>query len=193
MSPRTKSLLDLRPSSLSQNANDVKGMHSGCPLGITALFFDGANLAGGARSLGGVFDYGLAVADLAMGRPWIGTAVVLVGRMSDGVARFMVALRRLGLTVITSRRQKVCGQSKVNDDIVLATEATCSAVDPRVEELVLVSGDGDLAPVCTIARRAGKRVTVAGFRRTVSHRLVREADEILLLDERHVITSGGAA
>ncbi len=94
---------------------------------------------------------------------------------------------------MTTHRERVCGRSKVCDDVVLAAEAATLALDPRVHELVLLSGDGDLAHVCEIARRGGKRVTVAAFRETVSHKLVRAADEVVFLTSRHVIPNGRAA
>lgn len=194
MSPGKKLYRDLRPTTVSYFPNNVKSLAAQHPTGLVALAFDGANVAAGAAKLGGFFDYRASILDLTLGRPWIGTAVVLVDKMTAGTARSVAAIRHLGLSVITVQRATVCGQVKApHDDVVLAAEAAGYALDPRVDEVVLVSGDGDLAPICEMARRSNTVVTVAGFRGTVSYKLVRAADEVVLLDGRHVIARDVAA
>lgn len=192
MSPSNKLDLDRQPTRVSQNTSLVNSLRRPEGDGLVALAIDGANVGVRADELGGRFNYAAAIATLAGSRPWTGTAVILVSWMTDGIARFAHALRGLGLSVIVSLREHVCGKVKRCDDIVLAVEAACMVLDPSVEELVLVSGDGDLAHVCAISHRAGKRVTVAGFEGTISSKLVQAADRVVLLGERHVMSRNGA-
>jgi uncharacterized LabA/DUF88 family protein len=53
---------------------------------------------------------------------------------------------------------------------------------PKLDVVVLVSGDGDFVDLIDYLRGQGLRTEVIGFKRTTSSRLIDEADEFLDLE-----------
>jgi len=95
---------------------------------------------------------------------------------------FFDALNKIGYEVKAKDLQVFLGGAKKGDwDIGIAMDAIELA--PRLDTVVLVSGDGDFQPLVQHLRRAlGCRVEVIAFGKTASRKLVEDADSFVDLD-----------
>lgn len=98
----------------------------------------------------------------------------------QGHGRFLKALEYQGFTLRVLRTRKAArGESGV--DVALAVDLVLMA-GYGAQEVILVSGDEDLAPAVETARALGTRVVVAQFQDALSPVLAKAAEEIILLD-----------
>lgn len=97
-------------------------------------------------------------------------------------AGFFDALDKIGFEVKAKDLQIFYGGAKKGDwDIGIAMDAIELA--PKLDTIVLVSGDGDFIPLVEHLRRAmGCKVEIMAFGRSASSRLIDEADEFIDLD-----------
>lgn len=96
---------------------------------------------------------------------------------------FFEALTNLGIdTRIKDLQEFYGGQKKADWDVGLVIDAV--RISPSLDGLVLVSGDGDFAPLVEYLRNKGKRVEVMAFGKSASHFLKSEADEFIDLDKK---------
>jgi hypothetical protein len=174
--------------SITYPGNIVKGYDE-----LVAIVLDTAYLGASAAARGERPPYAEFVPLAAAGRAWVGTAVVLARQVTAGINRFTRYLDGLGFHVVVSRRREVYGRSKASDDVVIAAEAACAACDPTISEVVLCSGDGDLAHVIDICHRHGKPCSVVAYAHSLSALLRNRADRLLLLDALHVNATAEAA
>ncbi len=95
---------------------------------------------------------------------------------------FFDALENIGFEAKAKDLQVFFGGAKKGDwDIGIAMDTIELA--PKLDTIILVSGDGDFQPLVQHLRRAlGCRVEVVAFGKTASSRLVDEADSFLDLD-----------
>lgn len=95
---------------------------------------------------------------------------------------FFDALESIGFEAKAKDLQVFFGGAKKGDwDIGIAMDTIELA--PKLDTIILVSGDGDFQPLVQHLRRAmGCRVEVVAFGKTASSRLVDEADSFLDLD-----------
>jgi uncharacterized LabA/DUF88 family protein len=95
---------------------------------------------------------------------------------------FFEALSKIGFEVKSKDLQIFLGGSKKGDwDVGLCMDAV--RMMPKMDVMVLVSGDGDYQDLIDYARSQGVRTEVIAFGKTMSSKLVEEADEILDLSE----------
>ncbi len=96
--------------------------------------------------------------------------------------KFFEALGYMGFEVRAKDLQIFYGGAKKGDwDIGIAMDAIELA--PRLDTIVLVSGDGDFVPLIEHLKRAlGCRVEVAAFGKSTSAKLIDAADNFLDLD-----------
>ncbi len=96
---------------------------------------------------------------------------------------FFDALNKIGFEVRAKDLQIFYGGAKKGDwDVGIAMDTIELA--PRLDTVILVSGDGDYIPLLQHLRRAlGCRVEVSAFRKSASSKLVEEADSFLDLDK----------
>lgn len=95
---------------------------------------------------------------------------------------FFEALKKIGYEVKTKDLQVFYGGAKKGDwDIGLAMDTIELA--PKLDTIVIVSGDGDFVPLVRHLKHAlGCRVEVIAFGRSSSAKLVEEADDYYDLD-----------
>jgi uncharacterized LabA/DUF88 family protein len=95
---------------------------------------------------------------------------------------FFEALLKIGYEVKAKDLQVFYGGTKKgNWDVGIAMDAIELA--PKLDTIVLVSGDGDFIPLVEHLKRAmGCKVEVMAFGRSTSSRLKEEADEFIDLD-----------
>ena len=102
---------------------------------------------------------------------------------------FFDALSKIGFEVKEKELQTFYGGHKKGDwDIGIAMDTIELA--PKLDTIVLVSGDGDFVPLLQHLKRAiGCRVEVIAFGRSSSSKLREEADSFFDLDKRRFLIS----
>ena len=100
---------------------------------------------------------------------------------SDQV-RFLDALAFMGYRVVAKPIKRMPdGSIKADMDIEMALEILSMA--PHLDEVVLVTGDGDFAPLVDTLSRMGKVVKVIGPDRFTSQDLIHSCDEFINLSQ----------
>ena len=101
--------------------------------------------------------------------------------------KFFNALKVMGFEVSSKDLQVFFGGAKKGDwDVGIAMDMIEQS--PKLDTVILVSGDGDFQPLLQHLRRAvGCRVEVAAFGKSASKKLVDEADSFLDLDNRRFL------
>jgi uncharacterized LabA/DUF88 family protein len=159
----------------------------------SAIFIDGANLYGAARSLGFEIDYKLllkwAAGKSRLVRAFYYTALVEDQEYSP-IRPLVDWLDYNGYTMVTKPTKEftdASGRRKIkgNMDIELAIDVMEMA--EHVDHILLFSGDGDFRRLVEAVQRKGVRVTVVSTIRSqppmVADELRRQADNFLELQE----------
>ncbi len=157
-----------------------------------ALFIDGSNLYAAARALGFDIDYKLLRQEFErrgkLVRAFYYTAL-LENEEYSPIRPLVDWLNYNGFTMVTKPAKEftdALGRRKVkgNMDIELAVNAMELA--PRLDHIVLFSGDGDFRPLVESLQRQGVRVSVVSTIRTqppmIADELRRQADNFIELD-----------
>ncbi|MFA6304183.1 MAG: NYN domain-containing protein [Patescibacteria group bacterium] len=88
---------------------------------------------------------------------------------------FFEALEKSGFTIKTKDLQIFAGGAKKADwDVGLAVDAI--RMSPRLDVVIIVSGDGDYVPMVDYLQNNGLQVEVIAFGESSSHSLVEAAD-----------------
>lgn len=97
---------------------------------------------------------------------------------------FFDALEKIGFEIKSKDLQIFFGGSKKGDwDVGIAMDAI--ELGPKLDTVVLISGDGDFLPLVEHLQRAiGCRVEVIAFGKSASSKLIEEVDSFIDLDER---------
>ncbi|MEI8360801.1 MAG: NYN domain-containing protein [bacterium] len=121
--------------------------------------------------------------DAVAGRKLIRATAYVVKAETDEGTNFFEALSQQGFEVKIKDLQIFAGGAKKGDwDVGIAMDAIKLA--PKLDVIILVSGDGDYIPLMTyIQNTFGCLVEVAAFRQTTSSKLIEEADDFLNLSE----------
>ncbi|OHA64420.1 MAG: hypothetical protein A2842_00840 [Candidatus Wildermuthbacteria bacterium RIFCSPHIGHO2_01_FULL_48_25] len=147
-----------------------------------AVFIDVQNLYHSAKNLYQTrVNFGEVLKDAVAGRRLIRAFGYVVRTKTGEEKPFFEALLKLGIETRTKDLQEYYGGLKKADwDVGIAVDAikTSSAVDV----IVLVSGDGDFAPLVEYLKNHGKRVEVMAFGKSTSSKLKEIADEFLDLE-----------
>ncbi len=163
-----------------------------------ALFIDGSNLYAAGKTLGFDIDYKLLRSEF-MRRGKLLRAVYYTALLENDeyspIRPLVDWLNYNGFTMVTKPAKEYTdsmGRRKVkgNMDIELAVDAMELA--PRVDHIVIFSGDGDFTPLVASLQRQGVRVSVVSTIRSqppmISDDLRRQADNFIdLNDLRDVI------
>ncbi|MFP4043729.1 MAG: NYN domain-containing protein [Rhodosalinus sp.] len=158
-----------------------------------ALFIDGANLYATAKSLGFDIDYKLLRQEFMrrgkLLRAFYYTALIESEEYSP-IRPLVDWLHYNGFTMVTKPAKEYTdsqGRRKVkgNMDIELAVDAMELA--PRMDHMVLFSGDGDFKPLVESIQRQGVRVSIVSTIRSqppmIADELRRQADNFIDLDD----------
>ena len=125
-----------------------------------------------------------AIIDAAVkGRTLVRAIAYVIKSEETDREKFFDALTNIGYEVKGKELQVFAGGAKKGDwDVGIAMDAIELA--PRLDTVVLVSGDGDFQPLLQHLRRAqGCRVEVVAFGRSASKLIKDEADEFTDLDK----------
>jgi len=158
-----------------------------------ALFIDGANLYAAGKALGFDIDYKLLRNEFMrrgkLLRAFYYTALLDSDEYSP-IRPLVDWLNYNGYTMVTKPAKEYTdsqGRRKVkgNMDIELCIDAMELA--PRVDHIVLFSGDGDFKPLVESLQRQGVRLSVVSTIRSqppmISDELRRQADNFIELDD----------
>lgn len=159
----------------------MSGKHKEQKVGV---FVDVANMYHSAKNLYGGAKVNFAKvlrASVASRRLIRAFAYVITADLEPEQA-FYEALEKQGYEVRAKELQVFFGGAKKGDwDVGLCMDAIRLA--PKIDVLVLVSGDGDFKDLLDYMRGQGIRTEVIAFGKTTSKQLIEEADEFLDLDQ----------
>jgi uncharacterized LabA/DUF88 family protein len=112
-------------------------------------------------------------------------AYVIKADISDE-QNFYDAIKNIGYEVKSKDLQIFFGGNKKGDwDVGIAMDTI--RIAPKVDTIVLVSGDGDFADLVVYLKGLGCRVETMGFPKTTSSRLLEVADEYVPLDKKFLL------
>jgi len=147
------------------------------------VFIDVANLYYSAKALyGKKVNFDVILKEVVGERRLIHALAYVIKAENPDEQKFFDALENMGFEVKMKDLQIFYGGAKKGDwDVGIAIDAIRLA--PKLDVVVLVSGDGDFLPLLEYLRGIGQRVEVAAFGRSASRKLVEAADEFLDLDK----------
>lgn len=95
---------------------------------------------------------------------------------------FFEALIKLGIeTRVKDLQEYYGGLKKADWDVGISIDAV--RINPSVDTIVLVSGDGDFIQLIEYLKNQGKRIEVMGFGRSASSKIKEVVDEFIDLEE----------
>jgi uncharacterized LabA/DUF88 family protein len=116
-------------------------------------------------------------------------AVAYAMRDGNNQASFFTMLREVGFELRTKEpRVRPDGSRKGGWDIGIAIDAVTMA--PKLDTVVLVSGDGDFVDLVHALKARGVRVEVFAFERNVGRELREAADEFMPIGEDLIFREG---
>jgi uncharacterized LabA/DUF88 family protein len=143
---------------------------------VANMYYSAKNLYGGAK-----VDFGKVLKDSVSGRRLVRAFAYVIKADIEPEQAFYEALTKQGYEVRAKDLQVFFGGAKKGDwDVGICMDAIRMA--PKLDVVVLVSGDGDFVDLIDYLRGQGLRTEVIGFKRTTSSRLIDEADEFLDLE-----------
>ncbi|MFA6269691.1 MAG: NYN domain-containing protein [Candidatus Paceibacterota bacterium] len=147
------------------------------------IFIDTQNLYHSAKNIyGAKVNFDQVVKETLAGR-FLTRAVAYVITTESGEEKsFFDALEKIGIETKTKNLQVFAGGAKKGDwDVGLAVDAIKLA--PKLDAVILVTGDGDFVPLIEFLKNVGCQVEVASFGKSTSARLIEAADDFIDLDK----------
>lgn len=147
------------------------------------VFIDTQNLYHSARNLFNArVNFGAVLKDAVAGRKLVRAVAYVITTEAGDEKNFFEALEKLGIETKTKDLQIFAGGSKKADwDVGLAVDAIKMA--PRLDSVVIVSGDGDFIPLVEYLQTIGVQVEVVSFGKSTSGKLREAVDDFVDLSE----------
>lgn len=148
------------------------------------VFIDTQNLYHSAKNLYHAnVNFGQVLKDVVGDRALIRAIAYLITTEGGEEKGFFDALEKVGIETKSKPLQIFgSGAKKADWDVGLAIDAVKLA--PKLDAVVIVSGDGDFAPLVDYLKtNEGCQVEVAAFGKSTSSKLLEVADDFLDLDE----------
>jgi len=148
-----------------------------------AVFVDTQNLYHSAKNLyKSKVSFGDVLDSALEGRKLIRALSYVVNTESGEELPFFEALEKVGIEIKTKDLQIFYGGAKKADwDVGLAVDAIKMA--PKVDAIVLATGDGDFVPLVEHLKSLGTQVEAITFGRSASSMLKAVVDDFIDLDE----------
>ncbi len=148
-----------------------------------AVFIDVQNLYYSARALyGNKVNFSKILETATSGRKLVRAIAYAVKAEMPEEQNFFDALEKAGIEVKTKELQTfVSGQKKADWDVGIAVDVLTMA--PKVDAIVLCSGDGDFQILLHHAKSQGCRAEVISFGKSTSAKLQDEADDFVDMDQ----------
>src|SRR3989338_5458620 len=149
------------------------------------VFVDVQNMYYSAKNLyGRRVNFSQILSTAASSRQLIRAIAYVIKASMPEEQSFFDALEKAGFEVKSKEVQIFPGGVKKGDwDVGIALDMIRLA--PRLDVLILVSGDGDYVPLVEYLQNQGHRVEVVAFGKSTSAKLIAEVDEFLDMDEEH--------
>ena len=147
------------------------------------VFIDTQNLYHSARNLYKArVNFGAVLKDAVAGRRLVRAVAYVITTEAQDEKAFFEALGKLGIETKTKDLQIFAGGAKKADwDVGLAVDAIKMA--PRLDAVVIVSGDGDFIPLVEYLQTIGVQVEVVSFGKSTSGKLKEVVDEFVDLSD----------
>lgn len=149
-----------------------------------AVFIDTQNLYHSAKNLFKArVNFANVLKEAVAGRQLIRAMAYVVTTESGEEKAFFEALTKMGIETKTKDLQIFFGGAKKADwDVGLAVDAIKTV--PRVDAIVLATGDGDFIPLAVYLKEHGVQVEVISFGKSSSSRLRETVDEFIDMGEQ---------
>ena len=147
------------------------------------VFIDTQNLYHSARNLYQArVNFGAVLKDAVAGRKLVRAVAYVITTEAGDEKNFFEALAKLGIETKTKDLQIFSGGAKKADwDVGLAVDAI--KMSPRLDSVIIVSGDGDFVPLVEYLQTIGVQVEVVSFGKSTSGKLREAADDFIDLSE----------
>lgn len=148
------------------------------------VFIDTQNLYHSAKNLyGSRVNFGNVLKEALAGRHLIRAIAYVITTESGEERGFFDALKNMGIETKTKNLQIFAGGAKKADwDVGLAVDAI--AMSPKLDTIIIVSGDGDFVPLVEYLKiNQGCQVEAVSFGKSSSSKLKEVVDEFIDLDE----------
>jgi uncharacterized LabA/DUF88 family protein len=156
------------------------------------VFIDTQNLYHSARNLYQArVNFGAVLKEAVAGRKLVRAVAYVITTEAGDEKNFFEALTKLGIETKTKDLQIFAGGTKKADwDVGLAVDAIKMA--PRLDCVVIGSGDGDFVPLVEYLQTIGVQVEVVAFGKSTSGKLREAADDLvdLSLDPEKYLMHG---
>ena len=149
------------------------------------VFVDVQNMYYSAKNLyNSKVNFKIILKDAVAGRRLIRAIAYVIKADVKDENMFYDALEEIGFEVQTKDLQIFYGGAKKGDwDVGIAMDVMRLA--PKLDTVVLVSGDGDFSDLLEHAQSLGCRTEVMAFGKTTSHKLLEVADFVTDLDQNN--------
>ncbi|HEY4494406.1 MAG TPA: NYN domain-containing protein [Candidatus Paceibacterota bacterium] len=144
------------------------------------VFIDTQNLYHSARNLYKArVNFGAVVKEAVAGRALVRAVAYVITTEAGDEKNFFEALEKQGIETKTKDLQIFSGGAKKADwDVGMAVDAISMA--PKLDVVILVSGDGDFIPLVEYLRmHSGIQVEVVSFGKSTSGKLREAADDFI--------------
>ena len=147
------------------------------------VFIDAQNLYHSAKNLYKArVNFAGVLEGAVEGRHLIRAIAYVITTESGEEQGFFEALENMGIETKTKDLQIFFGGAKKADwDVGLAVDAIRLA--PKLDTVVIASGDGDFVPLVEYLKNTGVQVEVLSFGRSSSSKLIEATDDFVDLDE----------
>ena len=147
------------------------------------VFIDTQNVYHSARNLYQArVNFGAVLKDAVSGRKLVRAVAYVITTEAGDEKNFFEALEKMGIETKTKDLQIFAGGAKKADwDVGLAVDAIKMA--PRLDCVVIVSGDGDFVPLVEYLQTMGVQVEVVSFGKSTSGKLREAVDDFVDLSE----------
>lgn len=147
------------------------------------VFIDTQNLYHSARNLYQArVNFGAVLKDAVAGRKLVRAVAYVITTEAGDEKNFFEALSKLGIETKTKDLQVFAGGAKKADwDVGLAVDAI--KMSPRLDSVVIISGDGDFVPLVEYLQTIGVQVEVVSFGKSTSQKLRETVDDFVDLSE----------
>lgn len=147
------------------------------------VFIDTQNLYHSARNLYKArVNFGAVLKEAVSGRKLVRAVAYVITTEAGDEKNFFEALTKLGIETKTKDLQIFhTGTKKADWDVGLTVDAIKMA--PRLDSVVIVSGDGDYIPLVEYLQTIGVQVEVVSFGKSTSGKLLEAVDDFVDLSE----------
>ncbi|MES2416337.1 MAG: NYN domain-containing protein [Patescibacteria group bacterium] len=144
-----------------------------------AVFIDTQNVYHSARNLYHArVNFGNILKDVVAGRKLVRAVAYVITTEAGDEKNFFEALNKIGIETKTKDLQIFAGGAKKADwDVGLAMDVIKMA--PKLDAVIIVSGDGDFIPLVEYLQTIGVQVEVASFGKSTSGKLKESVDEFI--------------